>query len=86
MKKQWEWVYWLYIDQIKKDEETLHVIMSKEGSVVNNKFWTMFICNFRAYSIASRPKMIVVSHYGHPKDVPQKMIKRGFFYGFLNQG
>ena len=47
MKKQWGWVYWLYIDQIKKDEETLHVIMSKEGSLVNNKFWAMFICNFR---------------------------------------
>ena len=25
-------------DQAKKDEETLHVIISKEGSVVNNKF------------------------------------------------
>ena len=47
MKKQWEWVYWLCIDQIKKDEETLHAITSKEGSAVNNKFWTMFICNFR---------------------------------------
>ena len=47
MKKQWEWVYWFYIDQIKKDEETLHVIMSKEESVVNNKFWTMSICDFR---------------------------------------
>ena len=35
MKKQWKWVYLLYIDQIKKDEETLHVIMSREGSVVN---------------------------------------------------
>ena len=46
MKKQWEWVYWLYIDQIKKDEETLYVIMSKEESVVNNKFWTILICNF----------------------------------------
>ena len=34
-------------DQAKKDAETLHVIISKEGSVVNNKFWTMFICNYR---------------------------------------
>ena len=34
-------------DQAKKDEQTLHVIISKEGSVVNNKFWTMFICNYR---------------------------------------
>ena len=25
-------------DQAKKDAETLHVIISKEGSVVNNKF------------------------------------------------
>ena len=47
MKKQWECVYWSYIDQIKKDEETLHVIMSKEGSLVNDTFWAMFICNFR---------------------------------------
>ena len=28
----------IYIDQIKEDKETLHVITSKEGSVVNNKF------------------------------------------------
>ena len=28
----------LYIDQIKEDEEDLHVIMGKEGSLVNNKF------------------------------------------------
>ena len=35
------------MDLAQKDEETLHVIMNKEGSVVDNKFWTMFICNFR---------------------------------------
>ena len=33
--------------KLKKDEGTLHVIMDKEGSVVDNKFYTMFICNFR---------------------------------------
>ena len=54
MRKQWECVYWLYIDQIKKDEETLYVILEK------------------VYSIASRPKMIVVSHYGHPQKKYQK--------------
>ena len=78
MKKQWKWVYWLYIDQIKKDEETLHVIMSREGSVVN-KFWTIFICNFREslqYCIQTQ------NESGQPlwalKNYPQKM-KREFF-------
>ena len=33
----------------------------------------------KAYSISSRPKMIVVSHYVHPKNILKKMIKRGFF-------
>ena len=31
----------------KKDEETLHIIINKEGSVVDIRFCTMFICNFR---------------------------------------
>ena len=48
MKKQRECVYWLHIDQVKKDKETLHAIKNKEGSEVNNNFLTMFICsNFR---------------------------------------
>ena len=37
----------LYYTYIRKDEQALHVIMNKEGSVVENKFLTMFICNFR---------------------------------------
>ena len=73
-------VYWLYIDQIKNDEETLHVIMSKEVSIVNNNFSTMFICNFRE----SLPyRMPTQNDSGQPlwvpKKYPQKMIKRGFF-------
>ena len=33
----------------------------------------------KANSVSSRPKMIAVNHYGHPKKCPKKMIKRGFF-------
>ena len=86
MQKQWEWIYWLYTDQIKKAEETLHVCMSKEGSVVNNKFWTMSICNFRETlnNMTTRSKMIVVNHYENPKNIPNKWSRGDFFYKFLN--
>ena len=33
---------WSIKDQVKKDEETYHVIMSKDGSVVNNKLRKIF--------------------------------------------
>ena len=77
---------WKIVGQFKKDEETLHVIMSKEGSAVNNKSWTMFICDFREslHFIASRPKMILFNHYGHPKYIPKKWSREDIFYKFLN--
>ena len=80
MKKQWEWVYWLFTDQIIKDEEILHVIMSKEGGVVNSNFWTMFKGNFREslqYHIQTQNDSGQL--LWAPKNYPQKMIKRGFF-------
>ena len=84
-QKQWERAYWFFIDQIIKDEETLYVIMSKEGSVVNNKFWTMLICNFRE---SLQHHIQTQNDSGQPlwapKNYLQKMIKRGFFYKFLN--
>ena len=78
-------VYCLYIDQIKNDEETLHVIMSKEVSIVNNNFWTMFICNFRE----SLPyRMPTQNDSGQPlwvpKKYPKKWSREDFFYKLLN--
>ena len=80
MKKQWEWICWLFIDQIIKDEENVHVIMNKERDIVNNKFWTMLTCNFREslqYHIQTENDSGQL--LWAPKNYPQKMIKRGFF-------
>ena len=78
MKKQWWWVYSLYIDHIKKDEETLHVILSKEGSVV--KFRTMFICNFRGnFQYRIQTQNDSGQPLCAPKKYPQKMVKGGLF-------
>ena len=38
---------WRTKDQVQKEEGTLHVIMSKERSVVKNNFWTKFTYSFR---------------------------------------
>ena len=32
--------------KLKKDKDTLHVIMKKHGSAVASKFCVMFVCNF----------------------------------------
>ena len=33
--------------KFKKDKEKLCVIVNNQESVVDNKFWVMFRCNFR---------------------------------------
>ena len=54
--------------------------MSKEGSVVKISFeQCSYVILEKTYNIASRPKMIAVSCYRGPKNVP-KMIKRGYFF------
>ena len=54
--------------------------MSKEESVVNNKFWTMFICNFgESLEYFIQTQNDSGQPLWAPKKYPQKMIKRGFF-------
>ena len=74
---------WRTKDQVQKGEGTLHVIMSKERSVVKNNFWTKFTYSLeKACRVASRLKMIVVNRYGHPGKCPKNSQKRIFFIDF----
>ena len=61
--------------------------MSKEGSVVNNKFWTMLTCNFREslqYHIQTQNDS--GQPLRAPKIYPQKWSREDFLHKFLNQG